>query len=110
VPTDRTIPNNKPDITIRDNEMNMYVDVAISQDRNVIKKEAEKILQFEDLVIETAHVERKNKSDTTNNRVIGTTSNPSRQYLSNLSGKHDMKELQKTAIPDTAHLLGEVLT
>jgi len=40
--TDRTIPNNKPDITIRDNEKGTYIliDVAISGDRIVIKKEA----------------------------------------------------------------------
>jgi len=41
VQTDRTIRNNKPDIIIRDNEKGtcMLVDVAISGDRNVIKKE-----------------------------------------------------------------------
>ena len=53
VQTDRTIPNNKPDITIRDNEKGtcMWIDVAISGDRNVIKKEAEKILKYKDLAI-----------------------------------------------------------
>ena len=45
VQTDRTKPNNKPDIIIRDNENGtcMLIDVAIAGDRNVIKKEAEKI-------------------------------------------------------------------
>jgi len=40
--TDRTIPNNKLDIIIRGNERGtcMLIDVAISRDRNVIKKEA----------------------------------------------------------------------
>jgi hypothetical protein len=40
VQTDRTIPSNKPDIIIRDNEKGtcMLIDVAISGDRNVIKK------------------------------------------------------------------------
>jgi len=38
---------------------------AISGDRNVIKKEAEKILKYNR---NTAHVERKNKGDTSNNR------------------------------------------
>jgi len=40
VQTDRTIPNNKPDIIIRDNEKRacMLIDVVISGDRNVIKK------------------------------------------------------------------------
>ena len=54
VQTDRTIPNNKSDIIIRDNEKTtcMLIDVAISGDRNVIKKEAEKILKYKDLTIE----------------------------------------------------------
>jgi len=58
IQTDRTIPNNKPDI-IHDNEKGnnekgtcMLIDAAISGDRNVIKKEAENILQYEDLTIE----------------------------------------------------------
>ena len=44
---------NKPDIIIRDNEKGtcMLIDVAISGDRNVIKKEAEKILKYKDLII-----------------------------------------------------------
>ena len=54
--TDRTVPNNKPDIIIRDNEKGtcMLIDVAISGEINVIKKEAEaeKILKYNDLAIE----------------------------------------------------------
>ena len=44
VQTDITIPNNKPDIIIRDNEKRtcMLIDVAISGDRNVIKKKPRK--------------------------------------------------------------------
>ena len=54
IQTDRTILNNKPDIIIRDNEKGtcMLKDVAISGDRNVIKKEAEKVLRYKDLTIE----------------------------------------------------------
>jgi len=47
--TERTIPNNQPDITIHDN-------VTISRDRNVIKKETKKILKYKDLTIETQHM------------------------------------------------------
>ena len=39
----------------------------------------------------------------------GTISKPLTQYLSNIPGEHDMKELQKTAILGTAHILREVL-
>jgi hypothetical protein len=54
VQTDRTIPNNKPDIIKRDNEKRtcMLIDVAIPGDRNVSKKEAEKILKYKDLTTE----------------------------------------------------------
>jgi len=54
VQTDRTIPNNKPDIIIHDNEKRtcMLIDVAISADRTLIKKEAEKVLKYKDLTIE----------------------------------------------------------
>jgi hypothetical protein len=58
VQTDRTIPNNKPDIVIRDNEKGTctLIDVAIPGDRNVFQKEAEKILKYKDLTIEIQHM------------------------------------------------------
>ena len=70
VQTDRTIPNNKPVIIIRDNEKRtcMLIDVAISGDRNMIKKEAEKILKYRPYSRNIVHVECKNKDDTGNNR------------------------------------------
>jgi hypothetical protein len=47
-------PKSKPDIVIRDNEKGtcMLIDVAIPGDRNVIQKEAEKILKYKYLTIE----------------------------------------------------------
>ena len=55
---DRTIPNNKPEIIIRDNKQGtcMLIDVAIPGDRNVIKKEAEKILKYKDLIVEIQRI------------------------------------------------------
>ena len=54
VQTDRTLPNNKPYIINRDNKKGtcMLIDVAVSGDRNVIKKEPDKILKYNDLTIE----------------------------------------------------------
>jgi len=54
VRTDRTIPNNKPDIIIHDNKKGtcMLIDIAIRGDRNEIKKEGEKILKNKDLITE----------------------------------------------------------
>jgi len=111
--TDRTIPNNKPDTIIRDNEMGtcMLIDVVIPGDRNVIKKEAEKILKYKDLTIEIRRMWN------VKTRVIpviigatGTISKSFRKYVSDITGNHDIKELQKTAILGTAHILCKVLT
>jgi len=71
VQTDRTIPNNKSEIIIRDNEKGkcVLIDVAITGHRNVIKKEAEKILKYQDLTIEIQRMwnVKQNKGDTSNN-------------------------------------------
>jgi hypothetical protein len=39
----------------------------------------------------------------------GTMSKSFRKYLSNITRKHEIKELQKTAISGTAHILRKVL-
>jgi hypothetical protein len=42
--------------------------------------------------------------------VTGTISESFRKYACNIPGNHDVKELQKTAILGTAHILRKVLT
>jgi len=39
----------------------------------------------------------------------GTISNSFRKYVRNITGRHEVKELQKTAILGTAHILRKVL-
>jgi len=112
VQTDRTIPNNKPQIIIRDNEKGtcMLIDVAISADRNVIKKETENILKYKDLTIEIQRLWNvKTKVIPVIIGATGTISKSFRKYVSNISGNHEVKELQKTAILGTAHILRKVL-
>jgi hypothetical protein len=113
VQTDRTIPNNKPDIVIRDNEKGtcMLIDVAIPGDRNVIQREAEKILKYKDLTIEIQRMWNVKA------RVIpviigatGTISKSFRKYVSTVPGNHELRELQKTAILGTAYILRRLLT
>ena len=41
--------------------------------------------------------------------VTGTISKSIRKYVSNIPGKHEVKELQKTVILGTAHILRKVL-
>ena len=89
----------------------MLIHVAISGDRNVIKKEVEKILKYKDL---TTEIQRKWKVKTRVIPVIigatGTISKSFRKYISNIPGNHEVKELLKTGILGTAHILWKVLT
>ena len=87
------------------------MDIAISGDKNVIKKEAEKILKYKSL---TKEIQRTWQLKTRAIPVIigatGTISKSFGKYISNITGKHKVKKLQKTAILGTAHILRKVLT
>jgi hypothetical protein len=74
------------------------------------KKKAEEILKYKDLTIEIQRMWNVKP------RVIpviigatGTISNLFRKYVSNIPGNHEVKELQKTVILGTAHILRKVL-
>jgi len=98
VQTNRTIPSNKPDIIIHDNKQGtcMLINVAILGDRNMIKKEAAKILKYTDLTIEIQYMWNvKATVLTVITGATGTISKSLRQYLSNILGTHKIKELQK---------------
>jgi len=74
----------------------MLRDVAISEDRNVIKKEAEKIIKRKDLTIKIQRVLNVNtKVIPVTKGAAGTLSKLFTQYLSNILGKNEMKQLQK---------------
>jgi len=55
VQTARTIPNNTLEIIIHDNDKGTcsLIDAVISGNRNLIKREAKKVLKYEDPTIET---------------------------------------------------------
>jgi hypothetical protein len=81
----------KPDIIIRDNKKRtcMLIDVAISGNRNVIKKEAEKILKYKDLTIEIQRMWNvKTKVIPVIIGTTGTISKSFRKYVSNIPGNH----------------------
>ena len=82
-----------------------------NNNNNNNNKEAEKILKYKDLTIE---IQRMWKVKTRVIPVIiggnGTISKSFRKYISNIPGNHEVKELQKTAILGTAHILRKVLT
>jgi hypothetical protein len=77
----------------------------------VIKKEAEKILRYKDLTIEIQRMWNvKTKVIPVIMCATGTISESFKKYVSNISGNHEVKELQKTVILGTAHIYRKVLT
>ena len=88
----------------------MLIDVANLGDRNLMKKEAEKILKYKDLTIEIQRMWNvKTKVIPVITGATGTTSKSFRKYVSNIPGNHEVKELQKTAIMGTVQILQKVL-
>jgi hypothetical protein len=81
-----------------------------NNNNNNSNKEAEKILKYKDLIIEIQRVWNvKTKVTPVIIGATGTISKFFRKYLSSVPGKHDIKELQKTAVLGTAHTLRKVL-
>jgi hypothetical protein len=89
----------------------MLIDVALSGDRNVIKKEAETFLKYKDLTIKVQRMwNLKSKVIPVIIGATGTISKSFRKYVSNIPGNHKIKVLEKTAILGTAQILQNVLT
>ena len=90
----------------------MLIDVAISGDGNVTRKEAEKIPNYKELTIEVQRMWNV-KTKVIPVLIIGATGTiwkSFRKYASNIPGNHEVKEPQKTATLDTAHVVRKVLT
>jgi hypothetical protein len=88
----------------------MLIDFTIPGDRNVIQKEAEKILKHKDLTIEIQRMW--NIKTWVIPAIIGATGTISksfRKYMSTIPENHPVKEIQKTAVLGTAHIPWKVL-
>jgi hypothetical protein len=88
----------------------MLIDVAIPGDRNVTQKEADKILKYKEVTIEIQGTW--NVKTRVIPVIIGATGTISKSfiiYASTKPGNHEVKEIQKTAILGTAHILRKVL-
>jgi hypothetical protein len=69
------------------------------------------ILRYKDLTIEIQHMWNvKARMIPVITGANGTISKSFRKYVSDIPGNHDVKELQKTVIFGTAHILQKVLT
>jgi hypothetical protein len=77
----------------------------------VIRKEPDKIPKHKDLTIEIQCMWNvKTKVIPVIIGETGTISKSFRKYMNKIPGNHKVKELQKTAVLDTAHILLKVLT
>ena len=86
------------------------IDVAKPEDRNVVQKEAEKMLKYKSLCIEIQRM--RDLKWTIVPVIIGATGVVRRNLRKNLEavpGKHSIDSLQKTAILVTSHILRKVL-
>jgi hypothetical protein len=89
----------------------MLIEVAIAGDRNVIKKETENISKYKGLVIEIQLMwSVKTKVIPVTIGTTGTISKSFKKHLHSISGKHDIKGLQKRATLGAANILRRVLT
>jgi hypothetical protein len=88
----------------------MLIAVAISEDKNMIKRAAEKILKYKDLTTEIQRMWNvKTKLKPIIIEVTGTISKSFRKYPNHIRRKHEITELRKTAILGTAHVLRKVV-
>jgi len=81
-----------------------------NNNNNNNNNEAEKTLKYKDITIEIQRMWNvKTKVIPVITGATGTISKSFRKYVSYIPGKHEVKELQKTAILGTAHILRKVL-
>ena len=113
VKTDRYIPCNKADIIIqeKDSERCLIIDVAIPNEYNIQKKATEKMSKYVDLQIECQRMWNK-KVEVIPIIIIATriVEKGIQSYLQKIPGKHNLYNLQRSAILGTVHILRKVLS
>jgi hypothetical protein len=89
----------------------VYVDRCRNSRRQECdSKSSEKILKYKDLIIEIQRMwDVKTRVMPVIIGATGTISKSFRKYVSTVPGNHEVKELEKTTILGTAHILWKVL-
>lgn len=112
IQTDREVRANKPDLVLRNklHKTCLLIDVAIPSDYNLVQKEAEKILKYKDLLIEVQRMW--DVKAVIIPVVIGATglvTNSTTKNMNAIPGKHNLLQLQKTVLLQSAHIARRVL-
>ena len=113
VKTDKHIQCNKPDLIVQEKESErcVIIDVAILSDYNIQKKATDKMSKYVDLQIKCQRMWDKKVEVIP--LIIGATGVVDRNIqscLKKISGKHNIYNLQRSAILGTAHILRKVLS
>lgn len=112
VQTDRTIKANKPDIILKDKVKKecLIIDVAIPSDHNITEKEAEKRLKYKDLLIEIQRMwDLKAKIIPIIIGATGLISKATCEIIKLVPGDHNLLQMQKAVVLNTAHIVRKVL-
>jgi hypothetical protein len=112
VQTDREVLANRPDIIIKNKKDNIClpIDVGIPSERNVIQKESEKELKYNNLSIEIQRMW--NMKCFVIPVIIGATGTVTRglkKYLETIPEKHSVDSLQKKSCIGKSHIIRKVL-
>ena len=95
----------------KDTERCLIIDVAIPSDYNIQKKTTEKMSKYVDLQIECQRMW--NKKVQVISIIIGATGIVEKgiqSYLQKIPGKHNLYNLQRSAMLGTAHILRKLLS
>jgi len=112
VHTDREVTANWLDILIKNKKEKtcVLIDVAISADRNVVKKEAEKKLKYKSLSTQIQLMwNMRRKIIPVLNGATRTVTEGLKKNLEAMPGIHSIDSLQKTVILGTSHIIRKVL-
>ena len=110
--TDRYIQASKPDLIIKDRQLNtcLIIDVAVPSDYNLVQKEAEKISKYRDLEIEIKRMwKMKTKIIPAVIGATGAVAKSAVKHISEIPGKHNLVALQKTVLLKSAHIVRKVI-
>lgn len=113
IQTDRHIPCNKPDIVIKEKKTRkcVMIDVSIPSDYNIQRKATEKMSKYVDLQIECEKMWSKKVEVIP--VIVGATGIVDRRLkadLKKIPGRHNIHNLQRSALLGTAHILRKVLS
>ena len=111
--TDKEITANRPDIVIKDRKENkcIFIDMSVPSERNVARKETEKLSKYKDLEIEVTKMwQMKTTVIPVIIGALGLVRKRMNELVSKIPGKISIEEIQKIVLLGTSHILRRALS